>query len=61
MAMGSIDSEAMSARGIIVLVKSNYLVKNIATKHLKLAKHVLAAIVLVFKSRCFSLLVGYNI
>ena len=28
----AIDSEAMSARGIIVLVKSNELVKNIANK-----------------------------
>ena len=30
----AIDSEAMRARGIIVLVKSNYLVKNIETKQL---------------------------
>ena len=51
MAMGSIDSEAMRARGIIVLVKSNQLVKNIATKKLKLAKRDSVAIVLVFKSR----------
>ena len=29
------DSEAMRARGIIVLVKSNWLVKNIETKQLK--------------------------
>ena len=29
-----IDSEAMRARGIIVLVKSNYLIKNIETKQL---------------------------
>ena len=28
----SIDSEAMMARGIIILVKSNYLVKNIGNK-----------------------------
>ena len=28
----AIDSEAMRARGIIVLVKSNYLVKNIEKK-----------------------------
>ena len=34
MAEWAIDSEAMRARGIIVLVKSNYLVKNIATKQL---------------------------
>ena len=32
--MGYIDSEAMRVRGIIIdLVKSNELVKNIATKH----------------------------
>ena len=31
----AIDSEAMRARGIIVLVKSNWLVKNIETKQLK--------------------------
>ena len=30
----AIDSEAKRARGIIVLVKSNYLVKNIETKQL---------------------------
>ena len=30
----AIDSEAMRARGIIVLVKSNWLVKNIETKQL---------------------------
>ena len=30
----AIDSEAMRARGIIVLVKSSLLVKNIATKQL---------------------------
>ena len=30
-----IDSEAMRARGIIVLVKSNWLVKDIETKQLK--------------------------
>ena len=34
----AIDSEAMRARGIIVLVKSNKLVKNIKTKQLKLVK-----------------------
>ena len=34
----AIDSEAMRARGIIVLVKSNQLVKNIETKQLKLVK-----------------------
>ena len=31
----AIHSEAMRARGIIVLVKSNYLVKKIETKQLK--------------------------
>ena len=30
----AIDSEAMRARGIIVLVKSNYLVKNIVKKNI---------------------------
>ena len=34
----AIDSEAMRARGIIVLVKSYYLVKNIETKQLYLVK-----------------------
>ena len=34
----------------IALVKSNWFVKNIETKQLKLAKHDLAAIVLVFKA-----------
>ena len=34
----AIDSEAMRVRGIIVLVKSNQLVKNIETKQLKLVK-----------------------
>ena len=34
----AIDSEAMSVREIIVLVKSNQLVKNIETKQLKLVK-----------------------
>ena len=31
----AIDSEAMRARGIIVLVKSNWMVKNVETKQLK--------------------------
>ena len=34
-ASSAIDSEAMRAIGIIVLVKSNQLVKNAATKQLK--------------------------
>ena len=55
----SIDSEAMRARGIIVLVKSNQLVKNIEIKQLKLAKRDSAANVL--QSGRFSLLVCYNI
>jgi len=57
----SIDSEAMRARGIIVLVKSNQLVKNIENKKkisfLKLDFNPF----LPPKSRRFSLLVGYNI
>ena len=44
---------AMRARGIIVLVKSNKLVKNIKTKQLQLAKRDSAAIVLVFKAGAF--------
>ena len=49
----AIDSEAMRARGIILLVKSNELVKNIETKQLELAKRDSAAIVLVFKAGTF--------
>ena len=49
----AIDSQAMRARGIIVLLKSNYLVKNIETKQLKLAKSDSFAIVLVFKAGAF--------
>ena len=33
-AEGTIELEAMRARGIIVLVKSNYMAKNIETKQL---------------------------
>ena len=47
------DSEAKRERGIIILVKSNYLVKNIQTKQLELAKRDSAAIVLVFKAGAF--------
>ena len=43
----------MRARGIIDLVKSNYLVKNIGKKQLKLAKRNSAPIVLVFKAGAF--------
>ena len=46
----SIDSEATRGRGIIVLTKSNQLVKNIETKQLQLEKRDSAAIVLVFKA-----------
>ena len=49
----AIESEAMRARGIIVLVKSNLLVKNIATKKLKLAKRDSPAIFLAFKAGAF--------
>ena len=49
----AIDSEAMRARGIIVLVKSNQLVKNIETKQLEQAKRDSAAIVLVFKAGAY--------
>ena len=48
-----LDSKAMMARGIIALVKSNQLVKNIETKQLQLAKRDSAAIVLVFKPAAF--------
>ena len=50
---GRTNSEAKRGRGIIVLVKSNYLVKNIETKQLSLAKRDSAAIVLVFKGGAF--------
>ena len=43
----------MRVRRIIVLVKSNYLVKNIETKQLKLAKRDSAAIVFTFKADAF--------
>ena len=49
----TIDSEAMGMRGIIVLVKSNQLVKNVEAKQLQLAKRDSAAIVLVFKAGTF--------
>ena len=49
----AIDLEAMRARGIIDLVKSNQLVKTIETKKLYLAKRDSAAIVLVFKASAF--------
>ena len=43
----------MKARGKIVLVKSNMLVKSIETKQLYLAKRDSVAIVLVFKAGSF--------
>ena len=49
----AIDSEAMRAKGIIVLVISNWLVKNIETKQLELVKRDSAAIDLVFKAGTF--------
>ena len=49
----TIDLKAMRVRGIIVLVKSNWLVENIETKQLQLAKRDSAAIVLVFKAGAF--------
>ena len=49
----TIDLKAMRARGIIALVKSNWLVENIETKQLQLAKRDSAAIVLVFKAGAF--------
>ena len=61
----AIDSEAMRARGIIVLVKSNELVKhNLKTKHLpqvkaRLQSSFTAKTLQIW--RRFSLLVGYNI
>ena len=60
----AIDSEAMRVRGIIVLVKSNQLVKNIEAKQLQLAKRDswrFSRHCFGFQSRRFSLLVGYNI
>ena len=49
-----IDSEATRARGIIVLVKSNVLVKNTQTKQLELAKRDSAAAVLFTKPALFA-------
>ena len=49
----AIDSEAMRARKIIVLVKSNQFVKNIETKQLQLAKRDSATIVLIIKAGAF--------
>ena len=56
----AIDSEAMRAKGIIVLVKSNYVVKNIETKQLLLVKTIQPPL-FWFSYVCFVLLVDYNI
>ena len=53
----AVDSKAMRARGIIVLVKSNQLVKNIETKQLQLVKKSFFAA----NKSALSLPVGYNI
>ena len=53
MSSESIDSVALRARGIIVFVKSNKLVKNIETKQFWLAKRDSVATVLVFKAGAF--------
>ena len=50
----AIDSEATRTRGIIVLVKSNVLVKNTQTKQLELAKRDSAATVLFPKPALFA-------
>ena len=49
----AIDSGAMRAKGIIVLVISNWLVKNIETKQFELVKRDSAATDLVFKAGAF--------
>ena len=56
----AIGSEVMRARGIIDLVKSNQLVKNIETKQLQLVKARLEAFFLPPKSQRFALLVGHK-
>ena len=61
----AVDSEAMKARGIIVLLKSNWLIKrNIETKNLSLVKARLNPFLPSKHYKyggCFSLLVGSNI
>ena len=47
------DSEVMRARGIIVLVKSNKLVKNIKSKQLKLVKASLKSFFCCQKASAF--------
>ena len=48
------EAEAMKARGIIVLVKSNWLVENIQTKQLKLVKARLLSFFAVKKPALFA-------
>jgi len=48
-----VDSEAMTAREIIVLVKSNQLVKKISRQNIFREKRDSAAIILVFKAGAF--------
>ena len=50
----AINSEAMRARGIIVLVKSNLLVRNMEIKQLELVKARLKAIVWLSKLALFA-------
>ena len=57
----AIDSDAMRARGLIVLVKSNQLVKKISRQNNLSQFKLDFSPFLPPKSRCFSLLVGYNI
>ena len=59
----SINTEPIRARGIIVLAKSNWLVKKISTKNLSLVKARLKYFLLPKHYKYggrFSLLVGYN-
>ena len=50
----AIDSEAMRARGIIVLVKSNWLVKNIENKKFLLVKARLSSFFAAKKTALFA-------
>ena len=56
----AIDSEAVRARGIIVLVKSNWLVKKISRQNIFRWLKLDFNCCFGFQSRRFSLLVGYN-
>ena len=58
----AIDSEAMRARGIIVLVKSNYLVKEASRLHIfRKLKLAFNPFLQPKHGSRYSLLVGYNI